>query len=416
VAATRRAWSGGAALLLALIASSSTFRADEHNGCAAVNNVSNNRISIFEILGSTGELRLVQEIPTGGVGSDGGYISIPQIAATTPRFGRSCIFASNAQTNSVTGVRLMMAVDHAPVSADHASARATAVAPGPGASPGTAPAPVGNPPDASFGRLGGGLALHPDDTALYTSNPGSHNLTSYRVDSFCGLTLNGPRVPAPPAPADIQVKPDGRCLAIVSPEVDRVALYSVAADRTLVAAGQFAVPGPGHASGVEFSRLLATDTLYVTKAHPEQTVIVRYHVQPDCTLEPAPAVTTVASGRSANVAKLDPENRCLFVPNQASASVTLLAANHPPSTLTTFSVNPITGDLTLEATVEDSAFLPSGLGFATNNAGERSLYYTSFSREVFRRRVVGCQPGPVLESVRTGVRGTGLLRGLTIIQ
>jgi hypothetical protein len=400
VAATRRTWLAAAMLLLALVATRSTFHADEHSGCAAVNNVSNNRVSIFEIIAATGELKLVEEVATGGIGDDGGYISIPQIASTVPRDGRSCIFVTNSRTNSVSAVRLRMGEEHgAPASAQLVT-----------------PLPVANPVDAVFGRLGGGLALHPDDSALYTSNPGSSNITTYRIDGACTPILQGARVPTPAAPADIQVKPDGRCLAVTSPATDAVAMYRVGADRTLSPAGLFDVPGPGRASGVEFSRLVAADSLYVTKAETDRTVVLRYHVRDDCGLEPGPAVTVVASGRSAALAKLDPENRCLFVPNQASASISLLAANHPPSTLTTFVVNPLSGDLTLAGTVDDSAFLPAGMGFAQNNAGERFLYYTSFSREVFRRRVIGCRPGPVLESVRTGVRGTGLLRGLTIIQ
>jgi hypothetical protein len=428
LAATRQtSRAAAAALALALTAVGAPLRADEHNGCAAVNNVSNNRVSIFEIIGATGELKLIQEIPTRGVGDDGGYYSIPQIASTAPRDGRACIFVTNSRTNNVSAIILELGEEHGAM----ASGRlATAV-----------PVEIGH--DASFGRLGGGLALHPDETVLYTSNPASNNISTFAVDRMCNLTLLGSRVPAPPAPSDIQVKPDGRCLAVVSPVSNTVVLYSLnplpqptvpipapldpvlgpvpavvgpVLAPVLVRTGEFPVPGPGRATGIEFSQHVARDSLYVTKADADRTVIVHYHVRPDCSLEPTPDVTIATTGRTANLAKLDPDNRCLFVPNQGSASISLVAANHPPSGLTTFNVHPVTGDLTLVGTVEDPAFLPAGVAFAESSRGERSVYYTSFSREILRRRVTACRPGPVLDTARTGVPGNGVLRGLTVIQ
>jgi 6-phosphogluconolactonase (cycloisomerase 2 family) len=388
--------------LPALALTSSSFHANEHNGCIAVNNSSNNRITVFEILGATGELKPVQEIPTLGHGSNGGYFSLPQIVSTPTIAGRSCVFAANAATSTVTAFR--GTIEH-----NDPGPPLTLVSP-----------PVALGPDASFGALGGGLALHPDGASLYTANPGSSNISTFLVGSNCGLGLTGQRVGAPTRPSDIQVQPDGHCLAVVSPVTDTVAMYSISpdrSDRTPIPVKTFIVPGPGHATSVEFSRFVTKDTLYVTKAHARQTVIVRFHVQQDCTLEESPVITSAPSGRVSTVAKLDPENQCLFVPNQASATVSLFSANHPPSTLTSFAVHPTTGDLTFVTTVEDVAFLPAGLGFAQTNGGKRSLYYTSFGREVFRRPLVGCSPGAVAgRGVPTGVAGTGLLRALTVLQ
>jgi lactonase family protein with 7-bladed beta-propeller len=403
VRARQRTLFFSALMMAALAWQAPGFRAHEHTGCGSVNNSSNNRITVFEILGTTGELKPVQEILTGGHGAHGGYYSIPQIAATPSKLGKACVFAANAATDDVSAFRVTIEQEpgktcpcqHDPV--------------------GLKPFSIGS--DGRFGPLGGGVALAPDGGALYTANPGSSNLSTFTVEADCGLKLVGPRVTTAPRPSDIQVKPDGRCLAVASPTNNAVSMYRIGSDRLLTAAGQFAVPGPGRASGVEFSKTVAMDTLYVAKADPQSTVIARYHVRPDCSLEGSPLITTVTSGRTSNVAKLDPENQCLYVPNQASASVSLLAANHPPSTLTTFVVDPDTGDLSQGTTVDDVSFYPAGLGFNETSDGQRFLYYTSFGREILRRPVKGCTPGPVTAPpVPTGVAGTGLLRTLAIVR
>ena len=405
------------ACLLALGLLPGPLRADEHAGCADINNSSNNRLSVFKILRATGGLELVQEIPTGGHGSHGGYYSLPQIASTRPnRDGRACVFVVNAATHDITAFRANVGhPPNAPCDCYHELAERVP------ASHDIAP----------MGPLGGGLAVHPDGTKLYSANPGNSTISTFDIGPDCSLSRQEMSLPAPDRPADIQitqVRSGQRCLALTSPTTDRVSLYRVTSSGAgagpsgggLSLVASYDVPGPGLASGAEFSSRVLRDTLYVVKADPTRMVIVRYHVNGDCSLvtTPDPKVTVLGTGRSSNLAELDPENRCLFVHSELSSSISLLTANHPPSMLTTFAVNPVSGDLQPVTTVEDSAFFPAGLGFAdVAELGQRFIYYTSFSREVFRRRVDGCVPGPVIGSgVRTGVPGTGLLRTLTVLQ
>jgi 6-phosphogluconolactonase (cycloisomerase 2 family) len=389
-------------LLAALACSAPPAGANQHNGCADVNNTSNNRITVYETVGTTGELKWVEEVVTGGIGSRGGFYSIPQIVSTPPRDGTACVFAVNAATHDVSAFKVVIEHEGQDCDCKHHPAAA-------------GPVTIGS--DAQFGPLGGGVALLEAST-LYTANPGSSNISTFTISPDCGLALTGSRVPTPGPPADIQVKPDGKCLAVSSPDTDRIAMYSIGSDHLLTPAGEVSVPGSGRASGIEFSETrLSRDSLYVAKADPDEIVIVRFSVLPGCKLAANPTVTKTAKGRAGSVLKLDPDNRCLFVPNQRSDSVTLLSASRPSSRITTFSVEPLTGELSLVGTFDDVAFLPSGLAFGETTAGDRFLYYTSFPREVFRRPVVGCVPGPVIEpSVSTDVPGAGLLRGLTIIQ
>jgi hypothetical protein len=405
--------------LLALgLATSPLLRADEHAGCGEINNSSNNRLSVFKILKATGALELVMEIPTGGHGSHGGYYSLPQIAATHPnRDGRACVFVVNAGTHDITAFRAHVGVPppNAPCDCFHELADRES------ASQDIAP----------MGPLGGGVAVHPNGAKLYSANPGNSTISTYDIGADCSLSRQEMSLPAPDRPADIQitrVRSGQICLALTSPTEDRVSLYRAPSagggagppGGGLSLVSHYDVPGPGMATGAEFSTRLLRDTLYVVKADPSRMVIVRFHVNGDCTLEtsPDPKLTVLNTGRSSNLAELDPENRCLFVHSELSSSISLLTANHPPSMLTTFAVNPLSGDLQPVTTVEDSAFFPAGIGFAdVPELGQRFMYYTSFSREVLRRRVNGCLPGPVIGAgVRTGVPGTGLLRALTVLQ
>jgi hypothetical protein len=120
-----------------------------------------------------------------------------------------------------------------------------------------------------------------------------------------------------------------------------------------------------------------------------------------------------------SLAKLDPENQCLYAPNHTVAT---LAVNHPPSTLSSFAVDPTTGALTPVTTVDDDAFYPAGMGFGKTYSGERFLYYTSFTREIFRRPIAaGCRPGDVVRpgipaSTNSTLPSTGPLRTLVIVQ
>jgi 6-phosphogluconolactonase (cycloisomerase 2 family) len=391
-----------------VLALAAPLGANEHAGCADINNSSNNRLSVFKILKTTGALELVQEIPTGGHGADGGYYSLPQIASTRAnRDGKACVFVVNAATHDITAFRA--AVGHpleAPCDCFHEIVQRLPV----------------SDDVAAMGNLGGGVAVSPDGSKLYSANPGNSTVSTFDIAPDCSLSRVEAILPAPERPADIQatqLRTGGRCVALTSPSTNRVSLYRAAPTGMLAAASSYEVPGPGQPSGAKFSSRLARDTLYVVKADPARLVVVRYHVNGDCSLEtsPGPMVTVLNTGRSSSVAELDPENRCLFVHTQRSPSISLLTANHPPSTLATFSVNPVSGDLQPVTTVEDSAFLPAGLDFADIPGVGRFLYYTSFSREVFRRPVIGCVPGPVLGAgVRTGVPGTGLLRALTVLQ
>jgi hypothetical protein len=408
VAAPRRVSHLSALLLAALAWAAPASQADEHNGCASVNNTSNNRISVFETVGANGELKWVQEVTTGGIGSNGGFYSIPQIASTKPRGGHACVFAVNAATDDISAFQ---------VTIDHET---------PGDCPckhqqkGGGPISIGS--DALFGRLGGGVAVTGNGTAngyaLYTANPGTSNISTFTVSDDCEPSLVGSRIPTPGPPADIQVKPDGQCLAVSSPNTDSVAMYSIGPQHLLTPAGIFPVPGPGTASGLEFSQpQLGRDSLYVAKADPDEIVIVGFKILPDCKLANNPGITRTTKGRAASVIRLDPDNRCLFVMNQRTETSSLLTANHPPSRLTSFAVEPGTGELRYVTTVDDVAFYPSGLEFGETLNHERFVYYTSFSREILRRPVLGCQPGEIVApTARTGVPGTGLLRGLTIIQ
>jgi 6-phosphogluconolactonase (cycloisomerase 2 family) len=396
-------------LVFALGPAASSLRAEGHDACADINNSSNNRLSVFKIVKGTGELQLVQEIPTGGHGSHGGYYSLPQIAATRPNAdGKACVFAVNAATHDITAFRANVGPPgNAPCDCFHEVVGRVTVA----------------DDQVALGRLGGGVAVHPDGTKLYSANPGSNTISTFDIAPDCSLNRMEATQGAPERPADIQavrLKSGSQCVAVSSPVTDRVSLYRAGPGGMLSHVDSQLVPGPGRSAGLEFSNRVVQDSLYVVKADPARIVIVRYHVKNDCTLEtlPEPRITVVPAGRSANVAELDPEHRCLFVPSHQSSSVGLLAANHPPSTLTTFAVHPFSGDLQPVTTVDDSAFLPSGLGFADiSGLAQRFLYYTSFSREVFRRPVTGCMPGPVTGmGVRTGVQGTGLLRALVVLQ
>ena len=392
-----------AVLVGAALTSTTPFRAHEHNACVEVNNSSNNRLGVFELLGATGRLKRVEEVATGGTGVNGGYISIPQIASTSAVAGRACVFAVNAATHDVSAFQVTMEQEPGTPCPCHTR-------------PAGGPVSIGG--GASFGPLGGGVAVTPDGRAVYTANPGSSDISSFAVRPGCGIQRVGPRLPAPPEPADIQVKPDGRCLAVSSPVTDRIAMYRIGSNRQLVPAAQFAVPGPGRASGIEFSSRLERDVLYVSKAAAGRTVIVRFDVEASSCRLQTPSVTELRRGRTSSVARLDPDNRCLFTADHPSS---LLAVNHPPSTISAFAVDSATGDLTHVTTVDDVAFYPAGMVFGRTFDGARFLYYTSFTREILRRPLVGCVPGPVVApneraSLEPSLPSTGPLRTLALIE
>ena len=377
--------------------------AHSHAGCGGANNVGNNVIGVFELKGATGELKWVYDVSTGGLGRNGGYISIPQIVSTAPADGRACLFAANAGTHDISAFQ--MTIEHEPGTPCPCSMKA-------------AGGPVSIGAQSTFGSLGAGLALTPDGKTLYSANPGSSDLSRFDVLKGCALELVEPRIAGPKAPADIQVKPDGRCLAVSSPETDSVDMYRIGPDHRLTSVGRFDVPGPGLANGLEFTSRVANDSLYVSKAADGQAVIVRFDVAPSCRLAARPSVTTVPTGRTSSLARLDPENRCLFAPGYLSSR---MAVNHPPSVLTAFAVDALTGQLTPASTVDDVAFYPSGHSFGRTFGGERFLYYSAFTREIFRRPVNGCVPGAVVRpgvpaAQATHLPATGPLRSLTIVQ
>src|SRR5262245_234473 len=97
-----------ASLLAAFSAAPQPLYANSPNGCADINNTSNNRITVFETNGATGELKFVEEVATGGIGSFGGFYSIPQIVSTAPKDGQACVFAADAATHGVSAFRVVI--------------------------------------------------------------------------------------------------------------------------------------------------------------------------------------------------------------------------------------------------------------------------------------------------------------------
>src|SRR5262249_49129894 len=142
----------------------------------------------------------------------------------------------------------------------------------------------------------------------------------------------------------------------------------------------FMVPGMGVPTGVEFSSLLQTPKLYVAKVAgaSTMTVVAHFTVDLSCNLIPPGLVATAAGGGGSNVSKLSPDETCLFVPN-----------NLTPFNLTTFTVDPVSGALTLKG-----VFGRPNIGVGTSAAafvstGTGLVFYTNTfnPRQVVRRHV-----------------------------
>jgi hypothetical protein len=368
--------------------------ADEHR-CIYVNNDSStpagasnstdgcggaNCVSVLSFGTGDDVMRLIRSIPTGGQGIGGGYTSSPRIAATPPGMAQGCLFVVNAGSDDISAFVYRL---H-----DNGSL-----------------APVRGSPFSTggrFGELGGGVTLHPRGQFLYTSNSGSDSISSFLIRPDCGLMLLQP-VPAPVAPADLQVNRAGSCMAVASLAENMVAMYDVREVFPREVA-RYPVAGPGAASGVEFSSRLDIPKLYVGKENPDQTVVTSYTVNDDCTL--AGDNVTISEGLNSAVTKLTPDESCLFVPNQDGG------------TMTTFTVDPASGELTLVGTFDGFATLTATVVFASGDTGLKLLTNVYDPRQVARRNVMeGCVPGPLDQEIATGIVSPGgLLRGIVVAQ
>lgn len=342
-----------------------------------------NCVSIFSLGYGDDTLRFIDKMPTGGIGIDGSYLSTPQIVATPPFENQGCVFATNAATHDVSAFTYHL---HDPIR----SCRLKSVQGSPFRTGG------------SFGELGGGVALSRDGLYLYTSNSGSNSISTFGVDSGCGLTLLA-RTQIAAKPADIQVNANSTCMAVASPSDDIVYMYDIrqGLPRTVDRARP---PADGVTSGIAFSMRIGTPKLYITKQFPTVTIVASYTVKEDCTLADS-LVTVAAGGRGAALPQLTPYEDCLFIPNPDSA------------TMTGFAVDPVDGTLTFMDTYPNFPPFTSSVTFATSDA-RCSLFTNVYqSREIMRRELLpGCVPGPLEQVVSTGVSGFGLARGVVVVQ
>jgi 6-phosphogluconolactonase (cycloisomerase 2 family) len=187
-------------------------------------------------------------------------------------------------------------------------------------------------PGSPFPILGGGvhtgisLAMTPDGRFLIAGNTGTGVITVFSIggDGALSVSANSPVFFS--GLVGMKVAPNGAFLAVASITSDMVAMFSIGTDGTLtpVPGSPFTSPGIGSSAGVEFN--CASTLLFVGEANNTGTSVSVFAVASNGALVAGSPFFTAGPGVNSNATLLSSDERFLFVSNQFTGSITVLAA------------------------------------------------------------------------------------------
>ncbi|MDD5543983.1 MAG: beta-propeller fold lactonase family protein [Acidobacteriia bacterium] len=260
-----------------------------------------NSVSAFSVQ-SNGSLLPLPGSPfaTGGTGQGSGFFATNLIVISS---NGNFLFASNGGNNTVS---------------------AFAVSPGTGQLT-TVP---GSPFTAGEGSGAGlSLAVSPNGQFLFAGDDGSAYVAVFTIAGNGVLSqISGSPFETDASDIDgMAVSPNGKLLAFADPDSGEIDMFSIAASGALSP-----VPGSafetdlGNPTGVAFNN---TGTLlYVANSNDEDTEIEAFSVAANGFLSPiAGSPFFFESGVNSNIVLPSPDNRFLFVSNQFSNTITVLA-------------------------------------------------------------------------------------------
>jgi hypothetical protein len=155
---------------------------------------------------SSGKLHLVKELPTGGVGSDGGYFASVDVAVTS-----SCAFVANTGSSSISAFKKPSFTE------------------------------VGSygEPDMFNTEGGGSIAVHSSGKLLVAGQSGLRNIGVYSVSSGCVLTHLADYTPSIGSDyyGPIAFTPDGAYVVVPAPNLGGAELFKANPTGTLTDIG-----------------------------------------------------------------------------------------------------------------------------------------------------------------------------------
>ncbi len=260
-----------------------------------------NTVSGFAVQGN-GALMAVTGSPflTGGTGAGGGFFAVNRAATCS---GQKLIYVSNAGSNDVSGFSV------------NPSTGSLDLVPG-------SPFPTGG-----VSRSGIALACAPDGRFLMAASTGSSDVTVFRIAGDGALTPAGSPFPIGSTPDGIGISPDGKFLAVALVGINAIAMFTIAPDGTLAPVPGSPFPGApaGDLTGLDMS---CAGRVLFGGSSADTTAVNVFDIATNGALMPLPdSPFTPGVGGNSNVVLLSPNERQLFVSNQASGSVTAFSVS-----------------------------------------------------------------------------------------
>ncbi|MFZ0286687.1 MAG: beta-propeller fold lactonase family protein [Terriglobales bacterium] len=165
-------------------------------------NSSGNSATIYSLNTSTGVLTHVMDLPTGGLGSSGGYF------ATT---------GTGAVVTGITGCLLVYDGGSSDIASFNVNLRTFNIT------------KVGNFSNGALTSSGGSLAVSPNGKFLYATYPGTENLGAWTVNADCSLTFIAAYEASvgPDLYDGIKVTPNGHDLIVAAPDYSAVEEFAI---------------------------------------------------------------------------------------------------------------------------------------------------------------------------------------------
>lgn len=183
-------------LALAVVALVATVSFAQNGGHLLINNDNfNGNSADIDTVSSSGALKLLATVQTGGTGLGGGYFAAPRNA-----IGQNfkCFFVSDAGTSDIASFQIP-------------SLKKT-----------------GNFTNASLNGdyLGIGLVVSKNGKFLYTAWSGSANVAVLAIASDCTLSLVGSPISQPDNVADVTMTKDGKAVVVSYPNIGEAQAYA----------------------------------------------------------------------------------------------------------------------------------------------------------------------------------------------
>jgi hypothetical protein len=177
-------------------------------------NPSGNSVTIYALDSASGTLNHLLDLPTGGLGSNGGYFATVGVGAVaTGPVG--CLYAYDSGSSDIAAFHVDLGTLDI--------------------------VKVGNfsNPGLLSAYPGGSLALTPNSKFLYANYPTTENLAAWKINSDCSLTLLAIYTASvgPDLYDGMKVTPNGKSLLVTAPDFQAVEMFNINADGTLADVG-----------------------------------------------------------------------------------------------------------------------------------------------------------------------------------